>query len=428
VTTQKTRCPYCSSVFAVSNAQLAIRDGYTRCGKCFQVFKADDYLLASTPIERPTTSDNSQTLIKSHDKSHIVDLHKIDSSKTRGFDKALDSFLEQKKLPLPSIIDFEPTKKTKIDLTVLPNEHPEPRESTESDPDAYLATALQEPAEQLSHEFNEAWLTETATPTNPLAQPTAVESENSKDKNSTPESKSESTSGENERFTDDDLTSYLNQNSVPSTNIKPKSERAIASLNDFHANQRSKKNAKSVPMHISIAKRNKALDRLTARKKWFTLDFFHILGWSIASLLMVLLLIGQYIFFNFDRLAANDRYQPVMHKACLMLGCDVPLIDLSKIKLTNVLAGRFQPSPHDSTIFTATMTNLAEESQPYPNLRLIVLKDRKVISGRVIHPAEYLKNGYSVQARISVNHPTAVEFVLKIQRDEIPVFALDPVK
>lgn|GEM_PF-2897555 len=433
MTTQKTRCPYCSSVFAVSNAQLAIRDGYTRCGKCFQVFKADDYLLASKPpaaSENKQTSETAATLSQSTNRSHIVDLHKIDSSKSKGFDNALDNFLDQKKLPLPSIIDFEPTKKEKVDLTVLPNEHPEPeeRELLQQDPDAYLATDIEEPSEQLSHEFNEEWLTETATPTNPLAQPTNHEDEVNKVEDSHPQPTPEQASETNESFADEDLMSYLNKNSVPAAQIKTKIDRVLPGMNDFHANQRSKKKSKAIPMHINIAKRNQALDRLTARKPWFNINFFHIVGWSIASLLMVALLIAQYIFFNFDHLAANSRYQPMMHKACLMLGCDVPLIDLKQIKMTNVVAGRFQPSPLDSTIFTGTLTNTADESQPYPNLRVLVLKDKKVLSGRIIHPVEYLKSGYNSQARIAVNHPVQIEFVLKIPRDQIPVFALDPVK
>ncbi len=433
MTTQKTRCPYCSSVFTVSNAQLAIRDGYTRCGKCFQVFKADDYLLANkAPDAAETTgeSDTPATLAKNTSRSHIVDLHKIDSTKSRGFDNAFDSFLDHKKLPLPSIIDFEPTKKEKINLSVLPNEHPEPEERgpLQPDPDAYLATDLEEPSEQLSHEFNEQWLTETANPTNPLAQPKDNEADSNIVKDIQQKPTVESTSETNESPSDEDLMSYLNKNSIPASNLHTKTDRALPSMNDFHANQRSKKKSKAIPMHINIAKRNQALDRLTARKAWFTMDFFYILGWSIASLLMILLLVAQYIFFNFDRLAANPNYQPFMHKACLTLGCDVPLIDLTKIKMSNILAGSFQPSPLDSTIFTATMTNSAEESQPYPNLRFIVLKDRKVLSGRIIHPSEYLKTGYNVQARIAVNHPIQVEFVLKIPRDQIPEFALDPTK
>lgn len=435
MTTQKTRCPYCSSVFAVSNAQLAIRDGYTRCGKCFQVFKADDYLLTNKAPDAAATPGESTvaaTLPQNTNRSHIVDLHKIDSTKSKGFDKALDSFLDPKKLPLPSIIDFQPTKKQKIDLSILPNEHPEPEERAplRPDPDAYLATEIEEPTEQLNHEFNEQWLNETATSTSPLAQ-LANQEPNSSQSNSTNSQatpSTESTAESNESLTDEDLMTYLNKNTVPASQLKAKTARNIPDMNDFHANQRSKKKTTAIPMHIDITKRNQALDRLNAHKKFFSIDFFHTLGWVVASLLMVAFLVAQYIFFNFDRLAANENYQPTMHKACLTLGCDVPLIDLKKIKTSNVSAARFQPSPLDSTIFTATITNSAEESQPYPNLRFIVLKDRKVQSGRIIHPSEYLKSGYSAQARISVNHPIQIEFVLKIPRDQIPVFALDPVK
>lgn len=431
MTTQKTRCPYCSSVFAVSNAQLAIRDGYTRCGKCFQVFKADDYLLTNkaTDSEKSTSESNAPaTLPQNTTRSHIVDLHKIDSTKSKAFDKASDNSLEQKKLPLPSIIDFEHTKKKeKLDLSLLPNEHPEPEQKTPAqlDPDAYLATEIEEPSEKLNHEFNEQWLAETANPTNPLAQSKNRDAKSNEDLDTNP---TESTSESNEPMTDDDLMSYLNKNTAPASRLNTKTERNAQSMNDFHANQRSKKNTTAVPMHIDITKRNQALDRLTGKKSFFSKNFAHILGWSFASLFMVALLVGQYIFFNFDHLAANPKYQPIMHKACLTLGCDVPLIDLEKIKISNIVAGPFQPSPSDSTIVTASITNGAEESQPYPNLRFIVLKDRKVLSGRILHPYDYLKSGYNAQARLPVKTPTQIEFVLKIPRNEIPVFALDPVQ
>ncbi|MEC7118532.1 MAG: zinc-ribbon and DUF3426 domain-containing protein [Pseudomonadota bacterium] len=42
---QKTQCPFCESIFAVTPEQLAARGGHVRCGKCFQVFKADDYIV-----------------------------------------------------------------------------------------------------------------------------------------------------------------------------------------------------------------------------------------------------------------------------------------------------------------------------------------------------------------------------------------------
>jgi len=45
-------------MFAVSAAQLSIRNGYTRCGKCFQVFKADDHLIIdqAPKVEQPAVA------------------------------------------------------------------------------------------------------------------------------------------------------------------------------------------------------------------------------------------------------------------------------------------------------------------------------------------------------------------------------------
>jgi len=95
------------------------------------------------------------------------------------------------------------------------------------------------------------------------------------------------------------------------------------------------------------------------------------------SLLLLALLAAQYIYFNFDRLAADPQYYPTMHKVCASLGCDVPLVDVSKIKMSQVLARHFPDSPKEATRFTAVMTNNADESQPYPALQLLVLKDGK---------------------------------------------------
>jgi predicted Zn finger-like uncharacterized protein len=59
MTAQKTRCPFCESVFAVTTEQLAARGGHVRCGKCFQVFKADDQLVNDTALEQQPQSEDA---------------------------------------------------------------------------------------------------------------------------------------------------------------------------------------------------------------------------------------------------------------------------------------------------------------------------------------------------------------------------------
>ena len=53
---KKTQCPFCESIFAVTPEQLSARGGHVRCGKCFQVFKADQHLVASTLLGAPAST------------------------------------------------------------------------------------------------------------------------------------------------------------------------------------------------------------------------------------------------------------------------------------------------------------------------------------------------------------------------------------
>jgi predicted Zn finger-like uncharacterized protein len=64
----KTTCPSCATTFRVTPAQLAVRAGKVRCGKCQSIFNAIDQLLdrhAAPPSDtslaglRPTDSENS---------------------------------------------------------------------------------------------------------------------------------------------------------------------------------------------------------------------------------------------------------------------------------------------------------------------------------------------------------------------------------
>jgi predicted Zn finger-like uncharacterized protein len=403
VNTQKTRCPYCSSVFAVSTAQLAIRDGYTRCGKCFQVFKADDYLIQVRGTEPSNDKSPPENQIKNH--SHIVDLYKISPTKSTGFNAALDSFLDkttEQSQPSAeqSSIDYDYKQKETISLSVIPNAHPSPDLRTPELLSALAPAADRTPdsPQSLGQEFNEQWLSETTPETNDTRIQSINKTLTASTQDNTareipaptapPAATIESKAVEkNAQSVDDDLMGYLNKNSVAAASVtKVKTERILPGMNDFHANQRSKKKHKTLPMHFNAPKRNVALDKLTERKSFFNINLLYTLGWFIVSLLMLALLAAQYIFFNFDQLAANPRYQPMLHKACSQLGCDVPLVDISKIKINKIIAQHYPANPTGATKFTASMTNLADEGQPFPTIRLIVLKNKQVLSGRIVLP------------------------------------------
>ena len=55
VTQTFTRCPGCATVFRVSAAQLALREGQVRCGHCRAVFDAHDHRVA---LDAPRSDDD----------------------------------------------------------------------------------------------------------------------------------------------------------------------------------------------------------------------------------------------------------------------------------------------------------------------------------------------------------------------------------
>lgn len=67
MTAKKTQCPFCESIFAVTPEQLSARGGHVRCGKCFQVFKADEHLVRDASL-------GSSTPAPSHDSTVAADI------------------------------------------------------------------------------------------------------------------------------------------------------------------------------------------------------------------------------------------------------------------------------------------------------------------------------------------------------------------
>lgn len=54
-----TRCPGCLTVFRVTTAQLALREGQVRCGQCRAVFDANDHLV-QPPVDGETRPDTQR--------------------------------------------------------------------------------------------------------------------------------------------------------------------------------------------------------------------------------------------------------------------------------------------------------------------------------------------------------------------------------
>lgn len=59
-----TRCPKCATAFRITSTQLESAKGAVRCGSCLHIFKAQDYLVKSSPTESANPPDKKPTPAK----------------------------------------------------------------------------------------------------------------------------------------------------------------------------------------------------------------------------------------------------------------------------------------------------------------------------------------------------------------------------
>jgi hypothetical protein len=112
--------------------------------------------------------------------------------------------------------------------------------------------------------------------------------------------------------------------------------------------------------------------------------------WGIGLVAMLLLAVGQYLYFNFTALARSEL-RPWLAQGCELVGCVLPpQSDIAQIR-TNSLIVRSHPSHRGSLAVDAIITNQAEFPQAYPPLQLQFTDLNGVpVAGRRFSPAEYL--------------------------------------
>ena len=158
---------------------------------------------------------------------------------------------------------------------------------------------------------------------------------------------------------DDDLLSFLNKNA----NVATPSQKPNLSL---------PLEIKSQPM-ISV-------------------NWGYWLTWSFMCVLATVLLVVQYIYFNFNELSFNEKTRPQMLQLCSSIGCHAPeppdalLIDIQQLNI------RKHPAIEGALQVNAIIFNKADFAQPLPALKLSLLnKKRDVTAARVFQPKEYLQ-------------------------------------
>jgi predicted Zn finger-like uncharacterized protein len=435
--TKQTRCPFCSSVFNITDEQLAARGGHVRCGGCLQVFRADQHIVtgeAVTPTPSAPTSTSAPIVARAPNvttsttttESPAKPVKKRKNPDDESWAKNLlgddlDDELQEDnpdiKAPTAKAIVEAPksapiaAKKPLFDDEISDMLHDSWLEPTANkdhlkgvgEVDKIKASADESWAQALMSELEADEKKEQAknhsmdlVPTKakePSRKSTSVDSraEAPSQKASAKSNKTEKSDGV-KHSKEDDLLSFLNSNSAPTINQR----QANLPLEIKHA-----------PM-ISIR-----------WSYWIT--------WTMLCCFALVLLMMQYIYFNFDSLSLNDKTRPQILQLCATLNCQVPEPPNIELIVINKLTVRNHPDTRGALRVNAIVYNKASFAQPLPALKLnFMSRKHKLTASRAFQPKEYLQGDAAHLRRIPPQTPIHIQLDIANPNVEMASYAMKP--
>ena len=129
--------------------------------------------------------------------------------------------------------------------------------------------------------------------------------------------------------------------------------------------------------------------------------------------MLILVLIGQYAYFNRNELSQYPELRPWLTRFCALVSCNTPLRrDVSRISLVNRLV-QSHPSQPNALLIEATLVNEADFPQPYPLLEIRFSDlNNQLVAGRRFRPSEYLPAGTSLKAGMPPHQPVHITLAI----------------
>ncbi len=128
-----------------------------------------------------------------------------------------------------------------------------------------------------------------------------------------------------------------------------------------------------------------------------------------ASIVLALVFVGQYTFFNFDELAKNENQRHRMETLCKYAGCKLPPLESWRnIRITSLVV-RKHPNDENGLVIDAILLNTSAFPRPFPRLEMYFSEEDKLpFASRRFTPAEYLSGEMSGQTEIPPGQPVHV--------------------
>lgn len=136
--------------------------------------------------------------------------------------------------------------------------------------------------------------------------------------------------------------------------------------------------------------------------------------WLVASLLLLLLLAAQAVYFyRIDIAARLPGLKPALNSYCSLLACAIPLPQ--RPELMSIESSDLEADPQQASIITlsALLHNRAAFTQAYPSLELSLTDtEEKIVARRIFVPEEYLKIGTEEKLGLAANREISIKLRL----------------
>ncbi len=132
--------------------------------------------------------------------------------------------------------------------------------------------------------------------------------------------------------------------------------------------------------------------------------------WLIGIIFGILLLAGQIVYFEGNRLVQNRLLRPWLKKSCQLIGCQLP--PYRNLEEIHILKTTLNTTSPDKVVFDIVLTNQADFPQPYPKLKLTLIDYQgKTFAQRVFStdnyrpPSTMLKPDQTVEIQLEIVNP-----------------------
>ena len=378
-----TRCPGCSTVFRVTVAQLALREGQVRCGHCRAVFDANDHLVSldatissdefDTSDEllmgRPTVTLRTADALRPIEEVPAEAAHDVTSTsavtverqlKEKDGDESVDSDVEQ------AVV--EPAAKR---LEVLPEETDDARAA-----DGEMAVA---PTDK---QFGD---TASTTKTIEAANANASDDETATVEASNTAATIEHTAGDDE---------IRDSTSRGATEIAEDGASTSTGSSTSVADDDERPTEANDEPHAEVASIDLARPGTSARFEWKkrrTTEGSKRKRFVVAAVALVAAIVLQGVLEFRDSLAARvPVLRPWLEAACSVIGCTIaPLRDGGALSI-DASDLQADPAHRGLLLLSATIRNRSSHAIAYPLLELTLTDSSdQVVARRAFTPAEY---------------------------------------